>query len=72
MGFWLWGLGLLPIVGSILYILIKNESFNLSKILQEMKDKIRQKKYDEYQVSISELNELKLLEEEIKRRLENK
>ena len=53
-------------------ILIKNESFNLSKILQEMKDKIRQKKYDEYQVSISELNELKLLEEEIKRRLENK
>ena len=52
------------------YILIKNESFNLSKILQEMKDKIRQKKYDEYQVSISELNELKLLEEEIKRRLE--
>jgi len=54
------------------YILIKNESFNLSKILQEMKDKIRQKKYDEYQVSISELNELKLLEEEIKRRLENK
>lgn len=51
------------------YILIKNESFNLSKILQEMKDKIRQKKYDEYQVSISELNELKLLEEEIKRRL---
>ena len=56
----------------ILYILIKNESFNLSKILQEMKDKIRQKKYDEYQVSISELNELKLLEEEIKRRLENK
>ena len=38
------------------YILIKNESFNLSKILQEMKDKIRQKKYDEYQVSISELN----------------
>ena len=72
MGFWLWGLGLFPIVGSILYILIKNESFNLSKILQEMKDKIRQKKYDEYQVSISELNELKLLEEEIKRRLENK
>ncbi len=62
----------MPIVGSILYILIKNESFNLSKILQEMKDKIRQKKYDEYQVSISELNELKLLEEEIKRRLENK
>ena len=54
------------------YILIKNESFNLSKILQEMKDKIRQRKYDEYQVSISELNELKLLEEEIKRRLENK
>ena len=46
------------------YILIKNESFNLSKILQEMKDKIRQKKYDEYQVSISELNELKLLEED--------
>ena len=72
MGFWLWGLGLFPIVGSILYILIKNKSFNLSKILQEMKDKIRQKKYDEYQVSISELNELKLLEEEIKRRLENK
>ena len=37
-----------------------------------MKDKIRQKKYDEYQVSISELEELKLLEGEIKQRLENK
>lgn len=45
---------------------------NISYSNQEMKDKIRQKKYDEYQVSISELNELKLLEEEIKRRLENK
>lgn len=37
-----------------------------------MKNKVKQKKYDEYQVSISELEELKLLEEEIKRRLENK
>lgn len=37
-----------------------------------MKDKVRQKEYDEYQVSISELTELKLLEEEIKQRLENK
>ena len=72
MGFWLWGLGLFPIVGPILYILIKNETFSLSKILQEMKDKVRQKEYDEYQVSISELTELKLLEEEIKQRLENK
>lgn len=54
------------------YILIKNESFNLSKILQEMKDKIRQKKYDEYQVSISGIERVELLEEEIKRRLENK
>ena len=72
MGFWLWGLGLFPIVGQILYILIKNETFSLSKILQEMKDKVRQKEYDEYQVSISELTELKLLEEEIKQRLENK
>ena len=45
---------------------------NISYSNRFMKDKIRQKKYDEYQVSISELNELKLLEEEIKRRLENK
>lgn len=45
---------------------------NISYSNLELKDKIRQKKYDEYQVSISELNELKLLEEEIKRRLENK
>lgn len=72
MGVWLWGLGLLPIVGSYLYLLIKNETFNLSNILKEMKNKVKQKKYDEYQVSISELEELKLLEEEIKRRLENK
>lgn len=72
MGCWLWGLGLFPIAGSILYILIKNESFSLSKILQEMKNRIKQKKYDEYQVSISELTELKSLAEKIKRRLENK
>jgi hypothetical protein len=62
MEWWLWLLGVLPPIGSVLWILIKDESFSLSRILSNMKDRIKSRKYEEYQVFLEELQELKGME----------
>jgi hypothetical protein len=59
MEWWLWLLGILPPIGSVLWILIKDEQFSLSKILANLKNRIESRKYEEYQVSLEELKELK-------------
>jgi hypothetical protein len=72
MEWWLWVLGLSPAVGSLLWLLIKNESFNLLKVLTNIKSRIETKKYTEYQVSESEIKELKDMAFELGQQLNKK
>jgi len=68
---WTYILGVLPIIGSIIYLLITESSFNLTKYFQKIKERQTIKEYKSNNFKLESLNNLKEEEKKLIREIES-